>query len=427
MSALHAPRVASRSFRASLLSPTDEGSLLYLDDALLVVGEEGTIERVEAWSEVPVDAPFVHDLRPALIVPGFVDTHLHYPQTRIIGSATGPLLEWLERSVFPEEARFVEPSYARAVALELVEACLSHGTTTAGLYSSSDPGAAVALFEALDEAGLRAVAGPALMDRACPDALAVPVQRAEACVRELVERFHQKGDRRLSVAVVPRFALSCTRPMLEMATRIADEHALVVMTHIAEHPREGVETLSVHPYASDYLGVYEATGLVGPRTVLAHAIHLSDGEWARVAEASVKIAHCPDSNAFLGSGRMRIDEAKRRGVTVGLGSDVAAGRSFDLRRAMGYAYDTGLSLGAALEVEELFELATLGGARVLGLDRQVGSLEPGKQADFVALRRPAWAEGREGALRIASFASELAPVERCYVQGREVWRVPNLA
>jgi guanine deaminase len=427
MSALHAPRVSSRSFRASLLTPTSEGTLRYLDDGLLVVGPQGTIERVEAWSEVPVDAPFVHDLRPALVVPGFVDTHLHYPQTRIIGSASGPLLDWLERSVFPEEGRFVEPSYARAVALELVEACLSHGTTTAGLYSSSDPGAAVTLFEALDEAGMRAVAGPALMDRACPEALAVPVDQAQACLGELVERFHQKGDGRLSVAVVPRFALSCTRAMLEAAARLADDHGLLVMTHIAEHPREGAETLSVHPYASDYLGVYEAVGLVGPRTVLAHAIHLSDGEWDRVAKASVKIAHCPDSNAFLGSGRMRIDEATRRGITVGLGSDVAAGRSFDLRRAMGYAYDTALSLGTTLEVERLFELATLGGARVLGLDQQVGSLEPGKQADFVALHRPVWAEGREGALRIASFASELAPVERCYVRGREVWRVPNLA
>jgi guanine deaminase len=187
-------------------------------------------------------------------------------------------------------------------------------------------------------------------------------------------------------------------------------------------PREAEETLALHPYAADYLGVYEAAGLVGPRTIFAHAIHLSESEWDRVAARGAAIAHCPDSNAFLGSGRMRLGEARRRGIAVGLGSDVAAGRSFDMRRALSHAYDAALATGAPAGAAELFELATLGGARALHLADVAGALTAGRDADFVVLHRPAHAAGEDGALRIATFAADVAPVLRTYVRGRLVWQ-----
>jgi len=178
--------------------------------------------------------------------------------------------------------------------------------------------------------------------------------------------------------------------------------------------------LAEHPFATDYLGVYDAVGLLGERTLLAHAIHLSAREWDRVAEAGAKIAHCPDSNFFLGSGRMRLAEARVRGITVGLGSDVAAGRSFDIRRAMAYAYDNALCLGDRLRAQELFTLATLGGARALGMESVTGSLEVGKEADFLAVELPDHAEGEDALLAQLAFA-DAGRVVRAWVRGVGVY------
>jgi guanine deaminase len=409
-------------YRAAVLTPRDAGGLTYIEDGLLVVDGAGKIERVEAFRPEVAGGMFVHDLQRALLVPGFVDAHVHYPQTRVIGSASGPLLEWLQATVFPEEARFSSESYAREVAVDFCRACAAAGTTTVAAYSSSHERATEILFDTLEEAGLRGYVGLTLMERACPRELAVPLAEAERAVRALAKSRHGSAGGRLRLAVTPRFALSCTRELLEAAARLASELELLVQTHVAEHPREAEETLALHPYAADYLGVYEAAGLVGPRTIFAHAIHLSESEWDRVAARGAAIAHCPDSNAFLGSGRMRLGEARRRGIAVGLGSDVAAGRSFDMRRALSHAYDAALATGAPAGAAELFELATLGGARALHLADVAGALTAGRDADFVVLHRPAHAAGEDGALRIATFAADVAPVLRTYVRGRLVWQ-----
>jgi len=411
----------SVGYRGAVLTPSAASDdVVYHDDAVLVIARDGSIVGV-----YPADdagrASIVHDLRGSLIVPGFVDNHVHYPQTRIVGSASGPLLDWLERSVFPEEARFTDEGYARAVAREFVVACAARGTTTVGAYASSSSAATHVLFETLADSGLRAVAGLVLMDQNCPPALSVPADRALASCRELAGRWHEAHAGRLSFAIVPRFAISCSRALLEGAAAVAADLDLCVMTHVSENPSEEADTLAVHPWATDYLGVYEAVGLVGRRTVLAHAIHLSGSEWDRVAERGASIAHCPDSNFFLGSGVMRLGEARRRGITVGLGTDVAAGRSFDVRRTASHAYDAALIASSAATPAELFTLATLGGARSLGLGDRVGTLEPGKEADFAVIDRPAHATGLEGALRTVLFGSEMAPVSRTYVRGRLVW------
>lgn len=419
---LRARRGPKVAYRGSILTPArGAASLLYLADGQMIVGEDGRIESVGP-AGAPHFAGVTHDLSGSLLVPGFVDTHVHYPQTRIVGSASGPLLEWLDKTVFAEEARFADAIYARDVAEDLIHQAVSNGTTTAAIFSSSSPLATEVLFEALAAHGLRAIVGLTLMDQACPDALRVNVATAMAASRDLVARFHGADEGRLAFAVTPRFALSCSRRLMEEAGALAAAHDLVVQTHVAENERELVEVGRAHPWAADYLDVYEKVGLLGPRTLLAHAIHLSASEWDRVAAAGAKIAHCPDSNFFLGSGRMRLDEPERRGVGVGLGSDVAAGRSFDMRRAIAYAYDNALAVDAPRSPAHLFAMATQGGADALGLGGVIGSLEAGKEADFVVLSKPSWADDEAAALRAVTFASDTSRVERSYVRGRLVHR-----
>ncbi len=418
--------MTAAAFRGRLLTavstiPTGEPpGLRFLDDARLVV-EDGRIVSVSAWTDGAGPPALVRDLHPAVLVPGFVDAHVHFPQTRVIGRAGAPLLEWLEGTIFPEEARFADAAHARAVAADFVAALVAAGTTTAGVYSSSDERATNVLFEALAASGLRAVAGLTLMDQRCPEPLRVPRAEALAACERLAARWHGHDHGRLGFAVTPRFALSCSRALMEDAARFADANGLLVQTHLAEQPAEGAAVLAEHPFASDYLGVYEAVGLVGPRTLLAHSIHLSPSEWERIAARGARVAHCPDSNFFLGSGRMSLAAARAHGVRVGLGSDVAAGRSFDMRRAMAHAYDNALCLGDRVSAGELFAMATLGGAGALGLDATIGSLEPGKEADFLALTLPAHVEGEAEVLAQIAFA-DAGRVERAFVRGVEVTR-----
>ena len=407
-----------QAFRGRLLTPLAGGGIRWLEDALLIT-DGARITSVAPFTRDAFPGAIL-DLRPAVILPGFIDTHVHFPQTRVIGRAAGPLLEWLERVVFPEEARFRDAAYARAVGLEFTAHLAAAGTTTACIFGSSSETATDVLFASLAASGLRAIAGLTLMDQQCPEPLRVPREEAMAACARLVDRWHGHDGGRLSFAITPRFALSCSRRLMEDAARFAEERRLVVQTHVAENPAEGAAVLAEHPFATDYLDVYDTLGLLGERTVLAHAIHLSTAEWDRVARRGAAIAHCPDSNFFLGSGRMRLTEARSRGVRVALGSDVAAGRSFDLRRAMAYAYDNALCLGDHVDPAELLTLATLGGARTLGLDAVTGSLEPGKDADLIAVDLPDHAADEHAVLALLAFA-DAGRVTRTIVRGRSIF------
>ncbi|MBM4377103.1 MAG: guanine deaminase [Deltaproteobacteria bacterium] len=407
------------ALRGTLVTPLADGGTLFAEDGLVVVGRDGAIRYAGPTRGARHRGP-IEDLRPALLTPGFVDVHTHFPQTRIIGCATGPLLDWLEGSVFPEEARFTRAAYAREVASEFTARLIAAGTTTVALFSSSSPRATDIAVQALDEAGLRAVVGLTWMDQNCPKALRISTDDAIAASRRALARWHGRNGGRLRFAVTPRFAISCSRPMLEAAGALAREHELLVQTHVAENEREGVATLEVHPYASSYLDVYARAGLLGPRTVLAHAIHLGARDWRQLADTGTTIAHCPDSNFFLGSGRMRLAPPTRLGVPVGLGSDVAAGRSFSLRRAMASAYDNALALGAPASPEALLRLATLGGATVLGCAQETGSLEAGKDADLVVVPRPRPARTLDAALAGLVFDTDAIEVSASYVRGRRI-------
>ncbi|XXY46544.1 guanine deaminase [Sorangium sp. So ce269] len=417
-----------RAYRGRLLTPVAapaSGSpVRFLDDALLVVGEGGLIEQVIPFSPGAFRG-LVLDLRPAVLMPGFIDAHVHFPQTRIIGSASGALLDWLERSVFPEEARFRDDGYAALVAAEFTGCLLASGTTTCVAFSSSCPGATDRLFRALEHAGLRGIAGLTLMDQNCPEALCVPRDEAIAAARDLVQRWHGAAGGLLEFAITPRFAPTCSRRLMESAAQLASDHGLPVQTHVAENLAEVEATLREHPWARDYVDVYDRVGLLAGRALLAHGIHLSPREWDRIAEARSSVVHCPDSNFFLGSGRMRLGDARSRAVPVALGSDVGAGRSFDMRRSMSSAFDNALCLGDRLTPADLFFTATQGTADAIGLGRTIGSLEPGKEADFIVVRFRDRVQGEADLLNHLVFAPETATVRRSFVRGKPIHPRPH--
>jgi guanine deaminase len=409
--------IVSSSLRGRALCPrADAPRFDLLTDALIEIDAQGRIGSVgpaPAGCQVPETHPG------AVLLPGFVDTHIHFPQMRVIGSASGPLLQWLSRSVFPEEARFAERAYAAEVARDFCAALVAQGTTCAAIFSSSHPAATDALFSELSRCGLRATAGLTLMDRGAPEPLLLQAPAAlEACV-ELIERWHGHDGGRLRFSMIPRFALSCTPALLRGAADLAAARELWIQTHISEHEDELRATASAFPSSKDYLGVYEDHGLAGDRTLFAHAIWLSESEWDRVAQRGAAIAHCPDSNFFLGSGCMPLRKATSRAIRVGLGTDIGAGRTFSMRRVAASAYDCALVLRSAVEPEELLWRATLGGARAIGLDAFIGRIAPGYEADLVAVDVPAHLN--DGALIDGIlFRHDAGPVRAAYVRGRRL-------
>jgi guanine deaminase len=399
-----------------MLAPDpDVPTLRLYQDAVLELDAAG---RITALHDAPRDSEVPETWPGAVILPGFIDVHLHYPQTRVIGSASGPLLPWLERSVFPEEARFGDPEYAAAVAEEFCDALIRQGTTCAAIYSSSHPTAAQILFETLDRRGLRAEAGLTLMDRNAPPELTLDADAAMTAIAELLDRWHGHDHDRLRLSVIPRFAISCTPKLLRAAGAFAQTHALTLQTHIAENRDEITATLGLFPTARDYLDVYESHACATAQTILAHCIHLSDSEWQRVAARDLAIAHCPDSNFFLGSGQMPLAAALARGLRIGLGTDVGAGRTFSIRRTAAAAYDAALIREDPVSPEQLLWLATRGGARALG-KQHLGCLAPGFEADLVAIEAP-------GELPLPAlidallFRHDAAPVQATLVRGRAI-------
>lgn len=402
------------TLRARVLSPESPEEARYLPDAV-VSFEHGRLTRVEPWDGQAVD----EDLRPAVLLPGFVDAHVHFPQTRIIGSASGPLLPWLERTTFPEEARFADPDHAVRVARVFAASLASAGTTSALVYGSVHPEACEALFDVALDAGLRLRAGPVLMDRNCPEDLQLPPDRALRALQDLVDRWHGASDGLLEVAAIPRFAISCSPEMLREAGRFADDAGLWVSTHLSENPDECRVTKELFD-APDYLAVYERYHLVHDRAVFAHCIHLSHSEWNRFADAGAVVAHCPDSNDFLGSGGMPVAAVRQREIEVAVGTDVAAGRSFRIPSILASAYDNGLRVGSPVAPRRLLWWGTRGGALALGWPG-TGAIQPGLEADLVCIDLPPWVETEDEVLAAVLLTRDGPVARRTWVRGRLVW------
>ncbi|WP_150244228.1 guanine deaminase [Nocardiopsis quinghaiensis] len=368
---------------------SSEQALEYVEDGLLV-SQNGRITAAGPYTELadglPTGTTVVH-YRDKLILPGFVDPHVHYVQTRIIGAYGDQLLDWLHNHVYPEEVRFADPAYARRFAKLFCDQILRNGTTTALVNCATYPVSVDALFEETTRRGMRVAAGKVLMDRnARPDLLdASPLQGYEES-EALIRKWHGVG--RSLYAITPRFAVACTDEMLRSAGELWSEHpGTLVQAHLAENTREVREVRALFPDRKDYVDVYEHHGLLGRGAVFAHAVHMDKREWRRLSATGSGIAHCPTSNLFLGSGLFAMREARKpkRPVYTGLGTDVGGGTSLSLMQTMNEAYKVGQLGLLPMDGTKLFYLATLGGASAMGLDGVVGSLAPGNEADFVVL------------------------------------------
>lgn len=361
-------------------------SYRYSEDGALVIEEGHVLTAGPAREVMATLAPDVHvvEHQDALIVPGFIDTHVHYPQLDIVGAHGEQLLEWLDRYVFPTEAKFSDKAHARDVADAFLDQLLCNGTTTALVFATVHPQSVDAFFEACEARGLCMISGKVLMDRNAPEYLCDDPQSAYKDSRRLIETWHGRG--RLRYAVTPRFAPTSSPEQLAAAGRLLREYPGVYLhTHMSENVNEIAWVEELFPDHEHYLHCYDDAGLLGRRSVFAHCIHLSDLEWQRMADTQSNIAFCPTSNLFLGSGLFPLGRAQHHGVHVGLGTDIGAGTSLSMLETMDEAYKVQQLQGQSLTPFKSFYLATLGGARALDLEDTLGNFLPGKAADFVVL------------------------------------------
>ena len=319
-----------------------------------------------------------------LICPGFVDAHAHYPQTAIIASWGKRLIDWLNTYTFPEETRFGDPAYAREIAMRYLDLTRAAGTTTVCSYATIHPASVEAFFEAAAARNQRVVAGKTCMDRNAPEGLRDTAQSAYDDSKVMLTRWHGRG--RASYAITPRFSPTSTPEQLAALGALWAEHPDCLMqTHLSEQTDEIAWVRTLYPEARDYLDTYEMHGLLGPRGVYGHAIHLEAREIDRLSETGAALVHCPTSNTFIGSGLMDVAGLAARGIPLGLATDTGGGSSFSMLRTMAAAYEIAQVRGTALHPAQLMWLATAGSARSLHLDTRIGRLAPGFEADLVIL------------------------------------------
>jgi guanine deaminase len=376
-------------FRAELLTvphdPATAGreAVRYHADGLLVVEGGLVVARGDYALLAPRFPGLAVETLPGLVVPGFIDTHVHYPQVDRIAAHGEQLLEWLNRHIFPAEAAFADRAHADATAAFFLEELLRHGTTSALVFATVHAHSVDALFEAALARNMRIISGKVLMDLG-PEELRDTPEASRADSEALIARWRGRG--RLGYAVTPRFALTSSDAQLETAGALLHDHPHALLhTHLAENRLELAAVAERFADSADYLDAYDRFGLVGPRSVFAHGIHLEERALGRMAETGAGIAFCPSSNLFLGSGLFDLARVANHGVTVGIGTDVGAGTSFSILETLGEAYKVCQMRDTSLEPLRALYLATAGGARLLGLSDRIGALEPGQEADFVVL------------------------------------------
>ncbi|HEX2835820.1 MAG TPA: guanine deaminase [Thermoanaerobaculia bacterium] len=420
-------------FRGRIFTPVADpfahgvdGSYRWYEDGHLAVDDDGRIASVGEWADAP--AGDVVDTQGLLITPGFIDTHLHAPQLEMIGSYGGDLLEWLTRYTFPTERQFEDPLHARRVARAFYDLLLRNGTLSALIFSTVHFEATDIFFEEAERRGFRGIIGKTMMDRNAPEYLLdkSPQQSYDES-RTLLEKWHKRGL--LRYAITPRFAPTSTTEQLQLAGRLKREFPDAwVHTHISENRNE-VRWVQELFSEAEYADVYDDYGLLGERTVLAHGVWLTAEELDLLARRGARIAHCPNSNLFLGSGLFPLHRVLESGVIIGLGTDIGAGTTPSLFNAMADAYKVQQVQGVSLSPFHLWYLSTLGGARALSLDGETGSLEAGKSADFLILdikatpllaMRTGRASSLEDLLAGLIFMGDDRAVQRSVIAGRIV-------
>lgn len=382
------------AFRASLLSFADDGAARYEEDGLLVLGPDANggqvIRAAGSYRALAGNYPGVHvtELPGRILAPGFIDLHVHFPQTDVIGSPAEGLLPWLENYTFPHEARFADPAYAAPVAEVFLDELLRNGVTTALTFCTSHPASVDALLEASERRGMRMIAGKVLQDRHSPDGVRDETQRSLEDTEALIRRWHGRG--RLGYAITPRFAPSCSEAQLRGAGELAARYGDVwIQSHVAENKDEVRWARELFPDARSYLSVYQDFGLMRERAIYAHCIHFDDEDRALMRDTGAAAAVSPTSNLFLGSGFFDYEGARRVGFRHGLASDVGGGTSFNPFHTMLAAYYVGregqTKPGVSLSPANLWWQHTAGAAAALGLEGTVGNLRAGCEADFVVL------------------------------------------
>ncbi|SNS84872.1 guanine deaminase [Noviherbaspirillum humi] len=420
------------AWRGSLLYFTDdpgraEHATRWHEDGLLVV-EDGHVKAAGDYAALAATLPseaVVQDRRGKLILPGFIDTHIHYPQTDIIASPAPDLLPWLNTYTFPAESRFRDVGRARETARFFLDELLRCGTTSAMVYCTVHPESVDAFFAESEARGTRMVAGKVLMDRHCPDFLRDTAEGGVRESEELIRRWHGCG--RQMYVITPRFAPTSTPEQLQLAGELARAYPDVfIQTHVAESQEEVRWVKDLFPDARSYLDVYDGYGLLRERAMYAHCIWLDDDDRGRMTASGAAAAHCPTSNLFLGSGLFNFERADAAGMHLSLATDVGGGTSFSMLCTMNEAYKVARMGGTYLPARRMFYLATLGGARSMGLEGVIGGFAPGCEADFIVLdpkatpllaRRTAQTDDLEELLFALAMLGDDRAVAETYIKG----------
>ena len=384
-------------FRGSIYHCIEEnGSLkpIYFDDGLMVVdNKSGKIIDVGNFSDLRSSWDISNNLihfRDRLIMPGFVDTHVHYPQYKVIASYGTSLLEWLNKYTFVEEQRFSDKAYADEIANLFLDELIKNGTTSVMTFCTSFKQSVDAFFNAAENRNLRMVAGKVMMDRHAPDELCDNPDNSYSDSKELIEKWHNKG--RLRYAVTPRFAPTSSSSQLNQAARLLNEYpsddqtkGVLLQTHLNENYEEIAWVNDLFPDSNSYFGVYEDHGITGNRSVFGHCIHNTEEEYQRMAKTGSKVSLCPTSNLFLGSGLFELEKLESYGIDVSLASDVGGGDSFSMFKVMNEAYKICRLNDFNLDPIKAFYLTTLGAAKVLDMNDSIGNFEVNKEADFIVI------------------------------------------
>ena len=367
-------------------SDTGERSVLFHSDGAVLIRDGLIAEVGEAQpilDALPPDVPVVNH-HPHLILPGFIDPHLHLPQTQVIASYGAELMEWLQRYTFPEEARYSSPRIATDAARWLLDTLAANGTTSASVFCTSHPVSVDAFMGEAGRRGLRMIAGKVMMDRGAPDALLDTPERGYEQTKAAIERWH--GEGRLEIAITPRFAPTSSEAQLEAATKLAREFPdLPIQTHLSENHGEIAYVASLFPKDEDYTAVYERFGLVRRRALFGHCIHLTERERDALSAGGASAIFCPTSNLFLGSGLFDRDAVKGAGIRMGLATDIGGGTSYSMLRTMAEGYKVLALQGQKLPAFEAFRMATAGNADAMGLGETIGRIAPGLEADLTVL------------------------------------------
>ncbi|MCO5092513.1 guanine deaminase [Bosea sp. (in: a-proteobacteria)] len=383
---------ALRALRGRLLWFVDDPEIAgeaahrYVEDGLLVI-RNGLVEAAGAARDLlpalPADAEIV-DHRPHLIMPGFIDAHIHIPQTQVIASYGAQLLEWLNKYTFVEEQKLSRQGHAEKLSRFFLDELVANGTTTAAVYCSVHPQSAEAFFTESQRRNTRMIAGKVMMDRNAPDALTDTAESGYRDSKALIARWH--GNGRQLYAITPRFAITSTPEQLTAAGRLAGEHPdCHVQTHIDENRAEIALARELYPEAADYADIYRRYGVLGPKSLMGHCIHMTANEWRAFAETGAVAVFCPTSNLFLGSGLFDWGEARASGVRVAVATDIGGGTSYSMLRTMAEAYKVLQLQGQTLGAFAALHAITRGNAVALSLDHLIGTFEPGREADVVVL------------------------------------------